>query len=61
MLNYEIYGGTPLLGINKPVILGHGISSPLAFRNMIKLGKQIVESDLLIEIKKQIVNQNNYQ
>lgn len=60
-LDYEIYGGTPLLGINKPVILGHGISSPLAFRNMIKLGKQIVESDLLVEIKRQIVNQNNYQ
>ncbi|HAW52419.1 MAG TPA: phosphate acyltransferase PlsX, partial [Flavobacteriales bacterium] len=27
--NYEIYGGTPILGINSNVILGHGISSPM--------------------------------
>ena len=59
--NYEIYGGTPILGINKPVILGHGVSSPLAFSNMIKLGKQFVGSNLLDEIKYQILNQNNYQ
>lgn len=25
--NFENYGGSPILGVNKPVIIGHGISS----------------------------------
>jgi glycerol-3-phosphate acyltransferase PlsX len=33
--NYELYGGTPVLGVNAPVIIGHGISSPKAVENMI--------------------------
>ena len=28
--NYENYGGTPILGINAPAIIGHGISGPNA-------------------------------
>ena len=34
-LNYEDYGGTPILGLNKPVIIGHGISNETAIKNMI--------------------------
>ncbi len=34
-LNYEGFGGTPILGVNGAVIIGHGCSSPLAIRNMI--------------------------
>jgi len=26
-LNYENYGGSPILGVNAPVVIGHGISS----------------------------------
>ncbi len=44
--NYEIYGGTPILGINKPVIIGHGISHALAFKNMIAVTQKIISSDL---------------
>ena len=33
--HYENYGGTPVLGVAKPVIIGHGISSDIAFKNMI--------------------------
>ncbi len=44
--NYEIYGGTPILGTNSPVIIGHGISSALAFRNMIDVGRKMIASDL---------------
>jgi glycerol-3-phosphate acyltransferase PlsX len=33
--NYELYGGTPVLGVNAPVIIGHGASSPKAIENMI--------------------------
>ncbi len=27
-MNYENVGGTPVLGVNAPVVIGHGISSP---------------------------------
>lgn len=36
-LNYENVGGSPLLGIEGNVIIGHGSSSPLAIKNMIKM------------------------
>jgi phosphate acyltransferase len=44
--NFETYGGTPILGINKPVIIGHGISHAQAFKNMIKVGTKMVSADL---------------
>lgn len=49
--NYEIYGGTPILGINSPVIIGHGISHAVAFANMIKVAAKIVDADLTNVIK----------
>lgn len=45
--NYEIYGGTPILGINAPVMIGHGISSARAFQNMILNVEKIVRSELI--------------
>lgn len=50
--NYEIYGGTPILGVNSNVVIGHGISSPLAIKNMLLLTKDVVESGLSEKIKK---------
>lgn len=44
--NYEIYGGTPILGVNAPVIIGHGISSGRAFHSMIQSGISMVASNL---------------
>ena len=38
--NFEIYGGVPVLGVNKPVIIGHGISHAQAFANMIEMAKE---------------------
>jgi len=49
--DYEDYGGTPILGINKPVMIGHGVSSPHAFLNMIKMGISVSESKLIDNIK----------
>lgn len=49
--NYENYGGTPILGVSKPVIIGHGISKAIAFANMIKLAEKLVETDLPNTIK----------
>ena len=49
--NYEKYGGTPILGINGNVIIGHGISSPLAFKNQILQCKNVIEAGLPEKIK----------
>ena len=51
-LNYENYGGTPILGINSSVMLGHGISSSLAIKNMLLQSKNIYEAKLSEKIKK---------
>lgn len=51
--NYEIYGGTPILGVNAPVIIGHGISHSLAFKNMIEVARKMVNSNVIESIKKQ--------
>ncbi len=45
--NFEVYGGTPVLGINSPVIIGHGISHALAFKNMIELVCKLTRSNLI--------------
>ena len=42
--HFENYGGTPILGVNKPVIIQHGISNAKAFCNMIKLSEKMVQS-----------------
>ena len=52
--NYENYGGTPILGLNKTVIIGHGISNEIAIKNMIKLTKNVVEADLVSKIKNKL-------
>ena len=44
--NYEIYGGTPILGINNTVLIGHGISSPLAFSSRLMASKKVEEASL---------------
>ncbi len=49
--NYEIYGGTPILGVNGNVLIGHGISSPKAIKNMLILAKDVTEANLASKIK----------
>ncbi len=49
--NFEMYGGVPVLGVAKPVIIGHGISKDIAFKNMIGIAQQMLEKDLLQKMK----------
>ena len=49
--NFKHYGGTPILGVNAPVIIGHGISKADTFINMINLAKNVVESKMIDKIK----------
>ena len=48
--NYESVGGSPILGVNGNVIIAHGISSPIAIKNMISLAIRQVESDAYTKI-----------
>ena len=49
--NYENYGGTPILGVNANVMIGHGISSPMAIKNMLLLSKDVINAKLPEKIK----------
>jgi phosphate acyltransferase len=49
--NYENYGGSPILGVNAPVVVGHGISNDKAIKNMILLAKDLISSNLTEKIK----------
>lgn len=49
--NFEIYGGVPVLGVNAPVIIGHGISHAKAFNNMINMAKKMLDENLIEKMK----------
>lgn len=52
--NFENYGGTPVLGVSKPVIIGHGISGAKAFMNMIHLAQNMIEKDVMEKMKEEL-------
>ena len=49
--NYEIYGGSPILGVNGAVVVGHGISNEVAIKNMVMLAKNLAETKLAEKVK----------
>jgi phosphate acyltransferase len=49
--NFENYGGTPVLGISKPVIIGHGISKSTAYSNMILLAQKMIYTGVMQKMK----------
>ena len=53
-LDFENYGGTPIIGINANVVIGHGISKRKAVMNMILSTKAVVHANLAQKIKEAI-------
>lgn len=49
--NYETVGGTPVLGINSTVIIGHGCSSAEAIKNMVLETERTVRADIVSKFK----------
>jgi len=49
--NYENYGGTPILGVNGTVIIGHGISNDKAIMNMLLHTAEVIQAKLAEKIK----------
>jgi glycerol-3-phosphate acyltransferase PlsX len=57
--NYENFGGTPILGVNAPVVVGHGISNGKAIKNMILLSRDVYEADLAKKIRHALMKLSN--
>ena len=51
-VNPEIQGGTPVLGIDANVIIGHGASNDIAIKNMLKITQQVIAGNIPAKIKK---------
>ena len=50
-LNYENIGGTPVLGVNAPIVIGHGKSSAQAIKSMILATEHAVRANIVEQIK----------
>jgi glycerol-3-phosphate acyltransferase PlsX len=53
-LDWENIGGTPVVGINANVVIGHGISKRTAIMNMILQTRSVVHANLAQKIKEAI-------
>ena len=53
-LDFENIGGTPIVGINANVVIGHGISKRKAIMNMILQTRAVVQASLAQKIKEAI-------
>jgi len=52
--NFENYGGTPILGVARPVVIGHGISEAKAFKNMIGVAQKMLDKNVLGIMKEKL-------
>ena len=55
-VNFENYGGTPVLGVNAPVIIGHGISTGRAINQMIHQTANVIRTQLCDKFKRAFAN-----
>jgi len=53
-LNFEHFGGTPVVGINANVVIGHGVSQRRAIVNMILQTRDVINADLANKITEEI-------
>jgi len=54
-LDYQEYGGVPLLGVNGVSIIGHGGSTPKAIKNMIFRAEEMVRRKVHLQIQEAMV------
>ena len=54
--DFENIGGTPVIGVNANVVIGHGISQRKAIMNMIIQTVDVVKADLANRIKLTLSN-----
>jgi glycerol-3-phosphate acyltransferase PlsX len=54
MFNFENFGGTPILGVNAPLMIGHGISTEKAVRNMLLHTYEVIRADMINRLKEEL-------
>lgn len=54
--NHKLYGGVPVLGCNKPVVVGHGVSDETSFSGMLLLARKMIMTDVCGKIRSKIAN-----
>lgn len=59
VLDYQEYGGVPLLGVNGISIIGHGSSTPKAIKNMILRAHEMHKKNLVDKIANSIKQYSN--
>ena len=57
-VNYETYGGSPLLGVNGICIIAHGASTPLAIKNALRVAAESIEHEVNPHIVEEIRRYN---
>ena len=60
-VNYEEYGGSPLLGVNGICIIAHGASTPLAIKNALRVAAESIEQQVNPHIIEEISRYNETQ
>ena len=53
-LDYQEYGGVPLLGVNGVSIIGHGRSSRIAIKSAIRVARRMVRGKINDHIQEKI-------
>ncbi len=57
--NHENQGGTPVLGINKPVLIGHGMANEVAIKAMLLDSRKVINAKLEEKFKEIFENDKN--
>jgi phosphate acyltransferase len=57
-VNYEEYGGMPLLGVNGVCIIAHGASSPVAVKNAIRAATESIKQEINPKILRAVQSYN---
>jgi glycerol-3-phosphate acyltransferase PlsX len=60
-VNYEEYGGSPLLGVNGICIIAHGASTPLAIKNALRVASESIEQQVNPHIIEEVSRYNETQ
>ncbi|HNF72001.1 MAG TPA: phosphate--acyl-ACP acyltransferase, partial [Chitinophagaceae bacterium] len=49
--NHRLYAGVPVLGIRKPVVVGHGVSNAESFAGMLELARKLIISKMCFKME----------
>src|ERR1700724_115028 len=57
-VNYEEYGGMPLLGVNGICIIAHGASTPKAIKNALRVAAESIQHEINPQILREVQSYN---